>query len=159
MGEVALPDTPLQRLRLRQLRDLAKAFNIDIDQEATKAQILPALIAAEQRGVFKNVASADRARLMRANYNSDEGKINFPEAEILELERTDEPVKHVLSRPAKPDITAVEEWRQIVARVKEVMGQDYKTFGKKKEELLFVLQENDPEGPFSDYTVVERHAD
>lgn len=157
MGEVALPDTPLQRMRLRQLRDLAAAFNIEIDQTATKNDILPALIAAERQGVFRNVQNADRARLLRASYDPDTGRESFPEDEIRELERNDEPVKHVLSRPAKPDITAVEEWRRIVARVKEVMGQDFKTFGKKKEELLFVLQENDPEGPFSDYTVVEEH--
>ena len=140
-----MPETPLARLRLRQLRDLAAAFKIPIDRDAPKPEILPALIAAERQGVFKNVQNADRALLLRANWTSDDG--NFPKQEIESLEVKPEPVKHIISRGG--NINAVNEWREIVQRVKMVMGQDFKTHGKKKDELLTVLAEHDPEGPFN----------
>jgi len=44
---------PMAKLRLRQLRDLARAFQIPIDLDAPKDQILPALTAAAMAGMFK----------------------------------------------------------------------------------------------------------
>lgn len=143
-----MPETPLARLRLRQLRDLAAAFNIPISKTAVKNDILPALIAAERQGVFKNVQNADRACLLRANWASDDGPMNFPAEEITALEKKpEEPVKHIVGGHANTN--AVMEWHGLVKRVKAVMGQDFKTHGKKKDELLAVLAEHDAEGPYN----------
>jgi hypothetical protein len=43
----------LTQLRRRALHDLAKAYRIDIPDNGTKDEILPALHAAEKRGVFR----------------------------------------------------------------------------------------------------------
>ena len=52
-GESMTP-TKLHALRLRQLQDLAKAYEIALPTEATKTQILPFMIAAEQAGQFRS---------------------------------------------------------------------------------------------------------
>lgn len=44
-------------LRRQQLHDLAKAFDIPVDPNATKQDILYPLMAAEQRGVFREPAA------------------------------------------------------------------------------------------------------
>lgn len=48
-----LPATVLTALRRQQLVDLARAYEIAIPEGATKRQMLPSLITAEQQGVFK----------------------------------------------------------------------------------------------------------
>ena len=52
-GEMDISGTALSRLRLSQLRDLARAFEIPVDLDAPKLTIMPAMMAAEQRGVFR----------------------------------------------------------------------------------------------------------
>ena len=51
-GESMTP-TKLHALRLRRLLDLAKAYGIALPTEATKSQIMPFMIAAEQAGQFR----------------------------------------------------------------------------------------------------------
>ncbi len=43
----------MEKLRLRQLRDLARAFRIPLDLDAPKDQIMPALMAAANAGTFR----------------------------------------------------------------------------------------------------------
>ena len=43
---------PMANLRLKQLRDLARAYQIQIDMDAPKPLILPALMAAANAGAF-----------------------------------------------------------------------------------------------------------
>jgi len=46
----------LTQLRRQQLHDLARAYGIEVTKDGTKDQILPALIDAEARGVFRGHA-------------------------------------------------------------------------------------------------------
>ena len=50
---------PLQKLRLRQLRDIARAWNIQINMDAVKEAILPALTAAANNGTFRKKPDSD----------------------------------------------------------------------------------------------------
>lgn len=43
----------LVQLRRQQLHDLAKAYGIEVTPDAPKDEILPAMVAAETKGVFK----------------------------------------------------------------------------------------------------------
>lgn len=52
MGNIPLPEAKVTALRRQQLVDLARAFDIEIPPGATKNQMLPSLINAEQQGVF-----------------------------------------------------------------------------------------------------------
>ena len=45
--------TPLHRMRRQQLHDLAKAYEISVENDGTKENILVPLIAAETEGAFK----------------------------------------------------------------------------------------------------------
>ena len=45
--------TPLHRMRRQQLHDLAKAFEIPVENGGTANEILVPLLAAEKEGVFK----------------------------------------------------------------------------------------------------------
>lgn len=74
-GQPDFPATVLTQLRRQQLRDLATAFDVQIKADGTKDEILPAMIAAEANGIFrqppkyqeylvKASRSADQAPLM-----------------------------------------------------------------------------------------------
>lgn len=70
-GEMALPSTPLGRMRRQQLHDLAVAWGVKVENGGTKDAILPALMAAEKAGVFKTPPkNPEFAR--KAMRNSDE---------------------------------------------------------------------------------------
>ena len=69
-GQVPMDPTVLTRLRRQGLHDLAKAYEIPVKEDGTKLEILPALIAAEQQGVFKRSA-IHPYYLKKAAYNSD----------------------------------------------------------------------------------------
>ncbi len=70
-GEMALPPTPLARMRRQQLHDLAIGWGIPVENGGTKDAILPALMAAEKAGVFKTPPKhPEYAR--KAMRNSDE---------------------------------------------------------------------------------------
>ena len=70
-GEMALPSTPLGRMRRQQLHDLAVGWGVKVENGGTKDAILPALMAAEKAGVFKTPPkNPESAR--KAMRNSDE---------------------------------------------------------------------------------------
>ena len=70
-GRTAMPVTKLENLRLQQLRDLARAYEIQIDMDAPKDRILPALAAAEASGTFNHPAKHE-LYLLKAARNADE---------------------------------------------------------------------------------------
>jgi len=51
-GQPIYSPSVLSGLRLQQLKDLAYAFDITIKKDGTKPEILPALLMAEQEGIF-----------------------------------------------------------------------------------------------------------
>lgn len=63
--------TTLHRFRLRQLQDLAKAYDIAIPADATKNQIVPIMVSHEQAGVFRQPPKS-RYHFLRAEMNHDE---------------------------------------------------------------------------------------
>lgn len=64
-GESTLPANLITpRLRRVQLVNLAKAYGLAINPEATKNQILPTMVGAEQQGVFRGQASDPEALRM-----------------------------------------------------------------------------------------------
>ena len=52
-GESPMNHTPLDRMRRQQLHDVARAWEIPVELDGTKKDILPMLKAAEGRGVFR----------------------------------------------------------------------------------------------------------
>ena len=52
-GETALPPTPLHSMRRQQLHDVARAWGIPVEDGGTKNDIMPMLLAAEKKGVFR----------------------------------------------------------------------------------------------------------
>ena len=77
MGETPLPATALTALRRQQLTDLARAFEIEIPDNATKKEMLYPLQAAEQQGVFKTQPKHPWY-LLRANRNPDDPYVPLP---------------------------------------------------------------------------------
>ena len=69
-GQMPMHPTALNGLRRRQLHDLARAYEIPVKKDGTKAEILPALIAAEQQGTFKRPAAVPYY-LKKAAWTSD----------------------------------------------------------------------------------------
>jgi hypothetical protein len=55
-GQAPQSNSVLHQLRLAQLRDLARAYEIPIDMDATKPDILPGMLQAEQSGTFRTPA-------------------------------------------------------------------------------------------------------
>lgn len=60
----------LASLRLSQLRFLARAYGIEIDQDAPKDKIMPAMQAAESAGVFKGEPKSKKY-LWLSQFNTD----------------------------------------------------------------------------------------
>lgn len=77
-GEIAFPTTPLMALRRQQLADLARAYGITIPPNATKNEMLPSLITAEQQGIFKR-PPLHPWYLQKAMRNSDDPVYPIPE--------------------------------------------------------------------------------
>lgn len=70
-GEMPQAPSPLGAMRRQQLHDIARAWEIKVELDGTKPDILPALIAAERAGVFKHPPKhPEFAR--KAMRNSDE---------------------------------------------------------------------------------------
>lgn len=143
-----MPQTPLLQLRLRQLRDLAAAFEIEILQNGTKAQILPAMLAAEQTGVFRTTPK-NRLKLARAGWSHDDRQ---PGAEYTEppwvaeevrtLSEIKESEERGILQQKNPTIRAnTDGWTKLRADVKEKMGDDFKIWGKNKAELERIMED------------------
>ena len=70
-GEMPQAPSPLKKMRRQQLHDIARAWEIPVELDGTKPDILPALMAAERSGVFKHPPKhPEYAR--KAMRNSDE---------------------------------------------------------------------------------------
>ena len=70
-GEMPQAPSPLKKMRRQQLHDIARAWEIPVENGGTKPAILPALMAAERNGVFKFPPKhPEYAR--KASRNSDE---------------------------------------------------------------------------------------
>ena len=70
-GEQPQVPTPLHSMRRQQLHDVARAWEIPVERDGTKKDIMPMLLAAERQGVFKHPPKhPEFAR--RAMRNSDE---------------------------------------------------------------------------------------
>lgn len=93
-----LPATLLTGLRRQQLVDLARAYEIEIPAGATKQQMLPSLITAEQQGVFRQQAKHPYY-LQKAHQTSDMPYIPLPENPELAVAA---PVAEVVPAPATP---------------------------------------------------------
>lgn len=52
-GQPPTPSTILNRLSRQQLHDLARAYGVEVKPDGTKPEILPAMVVAEQAGIFK----------------------------------------------------------------------------------------------------------
>ena len=76
-GQNPLPYTKLTALRRRQLVDLARAFEIPIPSGATKDEMLPVMIAAEQRGIFRTNPKHPWW-LQKADHTSDMPSVYLP---------------------------------------------------------------------------------
>lgn len=61
------------RLRLQQLVDIARAYEVHIVRNSTKKQVLPIIIAAEEQGVF-NGPPKNPWYFEKAKYNADQLK-------------------------------------------------------------------------------------
>ena len=70
-GETATPPTPLKRMRRQQLHDLARAWDIPVENGGTKDKILPILMAAEETGTFR-LPPKNPEFARKAMRNSDE---------------------------------------------------------------------------------------
>ena len=70
-GMPAHQPSQLHHLRLAQLRDIARAWEIQIDMDAPKPSIMPAMLQAEQSGTFRTPAKHE-AWLRRAMVDPDE---------------------------------------------------------------------------------------
>jgi len=132
-----MPDTPLLRLRKRQLYDLAQAFGIELAKDLTKNEILPTMIAAENRGTFRT-QPVDQAALVRAGWAHGEGPFPREQLEAMELPPERE---HIIGRGKGelPD-KKLTEWDILRNKVRDKMGDDFKIYGKSREELVAVLE-------------------
>jgi hypothetical protein len=125
------------------LRDLAAAFDINIDRDATKAEILPVLIAAESRGVFRHPERANQALLRRAGWAHGEGK--YPGEEIEELEARDTaPITGVLYKGStEPGLrVGLKDFQALTRRAKEI-DPGMSTYGMKSEDLRAFIEKRE----------------
>ena len=116
--------TILNRLSRQQLHDLARAFDIEVMPDGTKDQILPALVMAEQRGVFKGLVKRPYY-LAKAARDRDLHK-GIP----LEMENPD--------NAPKVDVPPAEMDFRTLQKVCSEGGMN--TFGKGKKEMLEWLE-------------------
>ena len=82
MAGESMTQTKLHALRLRQLQDLAKAYEIALPTEATKTQILPFMIAAEQSGVFRSQPK-HMSHYLRAQMNHDYPMVGYEKEQFM----------------------------------------------------------------------------
>ena len=52
-GETDVVFWPLSQMRRQQLHDLAQAYEVPVEKDGTKSDILPGMLAAQDAGVFK----------------------------------------------------------------------------------------------------------
>lgn len=109
MGETPLPYTKLMACRRQQLVDLARAFDIPIPNGATKDQILPTMITAEQQGIFRTPPK-NPYYFHKAHRTSDMPAVPQPENPELAVATAVPPVVDpplqkppILSRAKRPE--------------------------------------------------------
>lgn len=127
-GQV-ITETVLTKLRLSQLRDLARAFEIQADLDAPKPGILPALMAAEKQGVFRQPPSRPYY-LLRAGRHPDEPPLEHDD--IYDAEG------RIRTQQSEPAAGGLREYHALRKQVQELHpGVDLK--GKKADELEGML--------------------
>lgn len=77
-GQIPMAQTLLTALRRQQLVDLARAYDIPILPGATKNEMLPAMIAQEQQGIFRTPPKRPWY-LQKAQQTTDTPHIPMPE--------------------------------------------------------------------------------
>ena len=140
-----MPQTPLTGLRRQQLVDLARAYEIPIPPGATKKEMLPVMIAAEQRNVFKSEPKHPWY-LQKAVRTTDTPYIPLPEnPEIAAAPAADgapqtqaQPVD-----PAAPRLTRTGRKESDYHRKQRILKErGIKTFGLPKAEMDRLAEEH-----------------
>lgn len=76
----------LTQLSRQQLRDLARAYEIEVPKDGTKDQMLPAMINAEQSGIFRGPVKSEY-HLMKAARDRDSSRgipMTLPDPDLIE---------------------------------------------------------------------------
>lgn len=128
MGQTPMQETVLTQLRRQQLHDLAKAYEIVVKPEGTKAEILPALVAAEGSGVFTKPA-VHAYWLLKAAYNPDVPHLNNQWG------------KEPASLKPKPDQTDFRKLQMEGKRLAGVLGHRVSEVGMTKEQLEAAVEQ------------------
>ena len=69
---------PFEKLRLHQLRNLARAWKITVDLDCPKPDLMPALMAAARQGVFKKPAALPYYAWMAMRTGDEKAPIDHP---------------------------------------------------------------------------------
>ena len=80
-GAPVINGVPFSNLRLHQLRNLARAWKINLDFDAPKPDIMPALMVAVRQGVFQRPPSLPYYAYMAMRTGDEKGPINHPHFE------------------------------------------------------------------------------
>lgn len=105
-------NTKLNALRLRQLYDLAKAFEIPYPDGATKDQMLPIMVSAEQAGIFRTKPK-NYYHFVHAKLNHDD------KLSRLQQEDMDKELQQALKEELRKTMGANEKRRQAVEDAKK----------------------------------------
>ena len=116
----------MEKLRLRQLRDLARAYQIKIDMDAPKPRILPALMAAASDGTFQKRPALDYY-FRRAHRTGDEkDEFEHPEYENTDGAAVVAPVPRVIEAVIPPIVPTSEGFGAVVEdEPEEFAGMKY----------------------------------
>ena len=87
-GQPPVDASILNSARRGQLVDLAWAFNIPIDKNGTKTEILPVMIDAEKRGVFQGKPVRPEY-LVKAMRSPDDPPVDWQQYAAPVMEKTD----------------------------------------------------------------------
>lgn len=142
-------NTKLNALRLRQLYDLAKAFEIPYPDGATKEQMLPIMVSAEQTGIFRTKPK-NYYHFVHAKLNHD-NKLNH-----LERADMDRELQQALKDELRKTMGANDKRRQAVEDAKEdpnsIYGLQQKakslgimSYSMSKAELLAAIENKENE--------------
>lgn len=88
--------TVLNRLSRQQLTDLARAYEVSIPQNGTKDEILPAMINAEQAGIFKGPVKS-QYHLLKASRDRDKRPepLALPDPDLVKTAPTNLPASQM----------------------------------------------------------------
>lgn len=147
-GHQAMPATVLTQLRRQQLHDLAKAYGIPVKVDGTKQEIMPTLIDAESRGVFKGPPVSDyylqkaaRDPDRRAEWTDE--PLPAPPAEEVPAPLPAQDRTQTVA-PAQPATTSGPTMKELRAEMKE---RGLNSFGKGRAAIKAELSDAQSDGP------------